>query len=98
MADNYDDLLRKIHYGEEGSLNLSFDDCITLQKILLKEGYAVMITDGAIANKYNISWVYAGDSHNLKYANRNNVVFSVIDYLDALQINFPPIYDDEESD
>ena len=81
----YQELLEKIYMGQEGSLHLNWVDCCVLQKILLKKGYAVLITGGDIGDEYRIDWVYAGDSNNLDYANRARVCFCSNDYLDMLE-------------
>lgn len=88
----FDELVNKIHHGEEGSLQLNWDDCCALQKILLKRGYAVLITGGDIGDDYRIDWVYAGSTDNLKYADRTNVCFSSSEYLEML------IYNDYKED
>lgn len=81
----YEELLNKIYMGQEGSLQLSWEDCCTLQKILLKKGYAVLITGGDIGDEYRIDWVYAGDFNNLIHANREKVCFGSDDYLSMLE-------------
>lgn len=81
----YEELLHKIYMGQEGSLQLNWTDCCILQKMLLKKGYAVLITGGDIGDEYRIDWVYAGDFNNLKYANRAKVCFCSDDYLGMLE-------------
>ena len=77
-----DELINKIHFGHEGSLQLSFEDCVSLQKILIQRGYAVLMTSGDFGDEYRIDWAYAGDIDNLKYADRAQVVFGSAEYLE----------------
>lgn len=81
----YNELINKIQYGEEGSLNLSFEDAQTLAKILLARGYAVLFTAGDIGEDVEVSWSYAGNVDSLKVAHRTAVVFSSVDYLEMLE-------------
>lgn len=82
----YEELLNKIYMGQEGSLQLNWSDCCTLQEILLKQGYAVLVTGGDVGDKYRIDWVYAGNSDNLNYADRLRVCFGSEDYLSELEL------------
>ena len=75
-------VLDNIPHGQEGSLELNWDDMTTIQKILIENGYAVCITGGSFKDTYRISWLYAGDVEDLKYADYDNVIFSQIDYLE----------------
>lgn len=81
----YQELLDKIYMGQEGSLHLNWSDCCTLQEILLRRGYAVLVTGGDVSDEYRIDWVYAGDFNNLNYANRTSVCFCSVDYLSELE-------------
>lgn len=80
----YEELINKIQYGEEGSLNLSFEDAQTLAKILLARGYAILFTAGDIGDDVKVSWTYAGTTNSLDVAHRNEVVFGSVDYLGML--------------
>lgn len=88
------DLINKIHHGEDGSLNLPFDDCVTLAKVLVNRGYAIMITGGEVQDENRIDWAYAGDHDNLDYAKRDMVCFGSNDYLE--QLEFGDYEKDEE--
>ena len=81
----YQELINKIYMGQEGSLQLNWGDCCTLQEILLRNGYAVLVTGGDMKDEYRFDWVYAGDSNNLDYANRSKVCFCDDDYLGMLE-------------
>lgn len=81
----YDELINKIHYGEEGDLSLSFEDAQILAKILLARGYAVLFTAGDIGDDVRISWVYAGTVDSLNVAYRGAVVFGAVDFLGMLK-------------
>lgn len=70
--------------GAEGSIQLPYEDACTLQKLLISNGYVVMMSDGDIGDDYEIEWIYAGTSGNLTYADSSNIVFSHKDYLDML--------------
>lgn len=79
-----EELTDKLYDGAEGRLQLPYEEACTLQKILISQGYAVLMADGDIGDKYEVRWVYAGDTGNLNYANPNQVVFASTDYLDML--------------
>lgn len=90
----YSELENKIVYGGEAYLNLPFEDALTLAKILLKNGYAVLLTGGDIGDDVRIEWKYAGDVGNLDYADRANVAFGAPCYIeDVANGNYDP---DEE--
>lgn len=78
------DLIEGITYGQEGSINLSFEDAMTFTKILLNRGYAVLYTGGDMGDDVRIDWKYAGDTKNLNWANRMNVVFGDPDFVEML--------------
>lgn len=82
----YDELINKIQYGGEGSLDLSFGDAQTFAKILLARGYAVLLTAGDIGDDVKVSWTYAGSTDSLDVAHRNEVVFGSVDYLAMLEM------------
>lgn len=88
----YDELISNIKNGEASNIDLPFEDAMTLSKILLKRGYAVLFSGGDFDNLVKVSWLYAGDTDNLNYADKNNVLFSSADYLEML------VYDDYESE
>ena len=75
-------VLDHIPHGEEGNIELNWNDTIAMQKILIENGYAVCITGGAFKDTYRLSWVYAGDVDDTKYADYDNVIFSSADYLE----------------
>lgn len=81
----HSELINKIHHGEEGFLYLPFDDFVTLAKVLLNRGYAIMITGGEVEDEYRIDWAYAGNHDDLDYANREMVVFGSNDFLEMLE-------------
>ena len=81
----YTELLTAIYHGEEGYLDLPFEDAQTFAKILLARGYAVLLTAGDIGDDVKVSWVYAGDVDSLKVAHRGEVVFSSADRLAMLE-------------
>lgn len=78
------ELYEHLFNGADGSLQLPYEDACTLQKILISNGYAVMMSSGDIGDTYKIKWIYAGSVDNLKYANSSNIVFAHGDYLDML--------------
>jgi hypothetical protein len=98
MQFTYDELTSKIFDSEEGSLQLSLEDCQILQAILLKRGYAVLLTGGDIGDNFRISWIYAGNTSNLNWANRQNICFSDSEYLDMLTMGDYAEEKDEDSD
>ncbi len=75
--------LEKVPHGEEGSINLTWEEAITWAKILEKKGYAVLITSGDVDDEINVRWLYAGDVDNLDYADYQNVVFTNPEYLEG---------------
>ena len=82
----YNELMNKIYRGEEGSLDLSFENAQTFAKILLARGYAVLLTAGDIGDDVKVSWTYAGTTDSLNVAHRNEVVFGSADYLAMLEM------------
>lgn len=84
---NKDEVIKKLYDGSDGHLQLSFDECCTLQKILINRGYAVMLTHGDIGDDYKIFWVYAGNLDNLEVADSSQVVFASVDWLNELIYN-----------
>jgi len=74
-------VLDHIPHGEEGSLECTEDEAITLSKLLIKKGYAVCLTGGDFGDEVRVNWLYAGSDEDLSYADYNNVVFSSTDYL-----------------
>ena len=88
----FDKLIHRIKNGTEGHLQLSFEDAVTVQKILVNQGYAVMMSGGDIGDTYKISWIYAGDVGSLDYANSNNIIFCSADLIEML------IFHDYEDD
>ncbi len=81
----YEELMNKIHYGGEGSLDLPFEDAQTFAKILLARGYAVLLTAGDMGDDVKVSWTYAGTTGSLNVAHRNEVVFGSAEYLAMLE-------------
>lgn len=79
------ELFKKVYHGEEGHLNMSFDDCKTIAKLLVDRGYAVMFTGGDLDNEYRIDWVYAGSVFNDNYAHRSEVAFGPSDAAQMLE-------------
>lgn len=84
MKFTYDEVIKGIVNGQEGSINLNFEEAVTFAKILLNRGYAVLFTGGDIGDDIRVEWKYAGDTGNLKWANRNNVVFGDPVYVEML--------------
>ena len=79
----YKSCLEHIPHGEEGQIDLSWEDAITWAKILNKKGYAVLFTGGDMEDEpVKVSWLYAATVESLDYADYRNVIFSNIDYLD----------------
>ena len=78
-----DELIEKIYTDREGSLELPYEDACTVQKILVDKGYCVLMSGGD-CGEYEITWNYAGDTGNLDFADKNNVVFCSKDYVEML--------------
>ena len=74
-------VLENVPHGEEGHLQLDAENALFVQKLLVDRGYAVLMTSGEQKDDYRISWIYAGSTDNLKYADINNVCFTSMDYL-----------------
>ena len=90
--------LEKIPHGEEGSINLTWEEAITWAKILEKKGYAILITSGDVDDEINVRWLYAGDVDNLDYADYQNVVFTNPEYLEGYPDAINEEYGEEESE
>lgn len=78
------ELYEHLFNGAEGSLQLPYEDACVFQKILISNGYVVMMSDGDVGDTYKIEWIYSGTLGNLNYAYSSNIVFSHRDYLDML--------------
>ena len=68
-------------HGEDGSLVLDKDGALKMIDILMARGYAVCLTGGDIGDEIRVSWIFAGDTDNLKYPDYANIVFTSADYL-----------------
>lgn len=95
MMFTYNEVIKGIMDGQEGSLNLSFDEAAALSKILLNRGYAVLLTGGDFKDEVRVDWKYAGNINDLKYADRKNIVFGSPDYVQIL-IDDEYIHDEED--
>lgn len=97
-----DAILEHIPHGEEGSLQCNEEEAIILAKLLIKKGYAVCITGGDVGDDVMVSWIYAGDTENLAWANYDNIVFTSYDYLDdypqAVQEDMEELLDYPDAD
>ena len=78
------ELYEHLYNGAAGQLQLPYEDACTLQKLLVSNGFVVLMSDGDVGDTYKIEWIYGGDIDNLTYADSNNVVFGHRDYLDML--------------
>lgn len=84
MGFTLNELINGIVNGGEGFLNLPPNDAFTLAQILLKKGYAVLLTGADIGDEIRVEWRYAGVSGNLNYADRRNVAFGERDFVEML--------------
>lgn len=89
------ELYEHLYHGPSGNLQLSYEDACILQKMLISNGYVVLMSDGDISGTYKVEWIYGGDVDNLTYANSNNVIFANRDYLDMLYWKDYDIGDDK---
>lgn len=102
MTDSWKEaILKNVPHGHEGQIDLSWEDAITWAKILNKMGYAVLFTGGDMDDDVKVSWIYAGDTDNLDWADYDNIVFTNIDYIDEYPEAYYKengIFDDDEED
>jgi hypothetical protein len=91
-------ILENVPHGEEGYICLPWEDAITWAKILSKRGYAVLFTGGEMEDEVKVSWLYAGDSDNLDWADYDNVVFTNVDYIDEYPAAYYGKCGDENDD
>lgn len=102
MTDSWKEaILEHVPHGQEGQINLSWEDAITWAKILNKRGYAVLFTGGDIGDDVKVSWIYAGGTDNIDYADYDSVVFTSMDYIDEYPEAYykdNDIFDDNEED
>jgi len=80
----YSEVIKGICHGEEGSICFDPADAMAFAQMLLKYGYAVLLTGGDIGDEVRVSWRFAGDVGSLRYADRDNVVFGEPDYVQML--------------
>lgn len=90
--------LEKIPHGEEGQIDLSWDDAVTWAKILNRAGYAVLFTGGEMEGDVKVSWLYAGTEENLDWANYDMVTFTSPDYLEEYPDAINEEYGEEENE
>ena len=83
-------------HGEEGHLQLDYEDACQIMKMLINRGYAVCISGGDIGDDYRVSWVYAGSSEDSKWANYANVIFTSMDWYEDILNYFQ--HNEEEVD
>ena len=89
-------VLEKMPHGEEGTIELNWDDAVTWAKILNRIGYAVLLTGGEFEGEVTVRWLYAGDTDNLSYADYGKVVFSSVDVFEDYPEAYNSEYGDEE--
>lgn len=77
-----DAILKNVPHGEDASLQLTPSEAIAFATMMVKKGYAICITGGDIGDNVRVSWLYAGNTDNLEYADYGNVVFTSIDYME----------------
>ena len=90
------DILKHVPHGEEGQLELEWEDAITISKILLKNGYAVCLTGGEMGDEVKLSWLFAGSYENLDWADYGQVCFAHTDYIESYPDAFIKEYGTEE--
>ena len=78
------DLDEYFPHGEEGSLQLDYEDACQIMKILVNRGYAVCISGGDIGDDFKVSWVYAGSSEDSKWANYDGIIFTSMDWYEDI--------------
>lgn len=84
MRDWEAHVLDMVPHGEEGSIQLSCDDAITVQKCLIENGFVTCLSHGDIGGEYKLSWIYAGDSEDVKYSNYSQVCFTHVDFINDM--------------
>lgn len=83
MTDSYKEaILKNVPHGQEGQIDLPWEDAITWAKILNKKGYAVLFTGGDMDDDVKVSWIYAGTTENLDWADYDQVAFTNMDYIE----------------
>jgi hypothetical protein len=90
--------LEKIPHGEEGQIDLSWDDAVVWAKILNRHGYAVLFTGGEMDGDVKVSWLYAGTEENLDWADYDMVTFTSPDYLEGYPDAVNEEYGEEENE
>jgi hypothetical protein len=81
-------ILENVPHGEEGYIQFEPEEAFKLSEMLLKRGYAVCLTGGDIGDDVRVSWIYAGDTDSLMWADYDNIVFTSVDYLE----DYPEAY------
>ena len=96
MTDSWKEaILKHIPHGHEGQIDLPWEDAITWAKILNKKGYAVLFTGGDMDDDVKVSWIYAGTTDNLDWADYDQVAFTNMDYIEDYPEAFYKEYNDE---
>lgn len=75
------DIEDRIRNSIDGTVQLSYEEACTVQKILIDRGYVVCMAAGDIGDDYKLSWIYAGSPDNTNFADMSLVVFTTEDVL-----------------
>lgn len=84
MTDSWrEDVLKHVPHGEEGTIDLDWEDAFTWAKILNRKGYAVLLTGGEFEGEVTVRWIYAGSNDNLDWADYGQVCFTHAEYIES---------------
>ena len=61
MTEEYKNfILSKVPHSHDGEFEGTEKDVSEISKILLRNGYAILVTPGTFENEYSIHWIYGG--------------------------------------
>ena len=94
-------ILENIPYGADATLDLlDYEDASRMQKILVDNGYACLLTGGSIGETYKLQWIYSGGDEDISFSDSDKVAFFSIGYLwdypEALQEEYEEYREEEE--
>ena len=82
-------ILSKVPHDHDGEFEGSENDVSEMAKILLRNGYAILVTPGTFENEYSIHWLYAGTTEVLHEAQYKEICFARVEtieeYIDILR-------------
>lgn len=99
MTEKYKNLIfSKVPREHEGEFYGSEKDVSEMSKILLRNGYAVLVCPGEFENKYSVYWIYGGTSDNPYKAQYEELCLMTTETLEEYINILKEEWEDEENE